>query len=149
LASWCNIDFYNKYANPLYYAKHLYLNGEEVTELVIPNGVTSIGDYAFYNCDSFTSIIIPEGVTSIGDSAFAYCDNISSITIPSSVTSIGYKAFYGCTILRSVEFVDPNGWYYTSTEGATGGTSLTLTDSSQNAKFLKSTYYNYYWYKKN
>ena len=149
LASWCNIDFYNKYANPLYYAKHLYLNGEEVTELVIPNGVTSIGDYAFYNCDSFTSIIIPEGVTSIGDSAFAYCDNISSITIPSSVTSIGYKAFYGCTILRSVEFVDPNGWYYTSTEGATGGTSLTLTDSSQNAKYLKSTYYNYYWYKKN
>ena len=69
---------------------------------VIPNSVTSIGNYAFYKCSGLTSIEIPNSVTSIGYSAFEYCTGLTSITIPNSVTSIGYQAFYSCKGLTSV-----------------------------------------------
>ena len=63
---------------------------------IIPNSVTSIGDYAFYGCTGLTSIEIPNSVTSIGYGAFADCSGLTSIEIPNSVTSIGDYAFYGC-----------------------------------------------------
>ena len=66
IASWCNISFSNYSSNPLSYAKNLYLNGELVEELVIPEGVTTIKNYVFYNCTSLTSVTIGNGVTSIG-----------------------------------------------------------------------------------
>ena len=75
IAAWCNIDFEDYYSNPLYNAHHLYLNGEEVKDLVIPNSVTSIGEYAFWGCSGLTSV-----------------------TIGNSVTSIWYGAFYGCML---------------------------------------------------
>ena len=56
---------------------------------IIPHDVSSIGDYAFYDCTSLTSITIPNSVTSIGYIAFHGCTGLTSITIPSSVTSIG------------------------------------------------------------
>ena len=62
---------------------------------IIPNDVTSIGDYAFCECSGFTFINIPESVTSIGDGAFHSCSDLTSITIPNSVTSIGGYAFFG------------------------------------------------------
>ena len=97
IAAWCNIDFdWTSSSNPLYYAHHLYLNGEEVKDLVIPNSVTSIGDYAFRNCSGLTSVTIPNSVTSIGDDAFSGCSGLTSVTIPNSVTSIGDFAFYDC-----------------------------------------------------
>ena len=65
-------------------------------------GVTSIGDYAFYNCDSLTSVTLPNSVTSIGYEAFYGCDSLTSVTISSSVTSIGYEAFFNCEFLDSV-----------------------------------------------
>ncbi len=104
LAAWCAIDFIDYYSNPLYYAKNLYINGELVTELEIPDGVTSIGDYAFYNCTSLTSINIPDSVTSIGDYAFDGCTSLTSVSIGNSVTSIGYRAFYNCTSLANITF---------------------------------------------
>ena len=69
--------------------------------LYIPEGVTSIGDWAFYDCDALTSVTIPNSVTSIGDGAFYDCDALTSITIPNSVTSIGEGAFARCTSLSS------------------------------------------------
>ena len=83
IAAWCAIDFGDSYANPLCYAHNLYFNGELVTDLVIPDSVTSIGNYAFRSCDSLESITIPDGVTSIGNYAFAYCDSLESITVAS------------------------------------------------------------------
>ena len=80
-------------------AKHLYVNGEEVKDLVIPNNVTSIGQYAFYGCSGLTSVTIGNSVTSIGRYAFYGCSGLTSVTIPNSVTSIGYYAFSGCTSL--------------------------------------------------
>ncbi len=72
------------------------------TEIVIPNNVTKINDYAFYNCSSLTSIIIPDSVTSIGERAFYDCSSLTSIIIPDSVTSIGERAFYNCSSLTSI-----------------------------------------------
>ena len=69
---------------------------------IIPNSVTSIGEYAFESCIDLTSIEIPNSVTSIGNSAFSNC-LLTSIEIPNSVTSIGYRAFYYCNGLTSIE----------------------------------------------
>ena len=73
-----------------------------VKKVVIEDGVTSIGDYAFYNCTSLTSITIPDSVTSIGYCAFNTCSKLTSITIPDSVTSIGNYAFKGCSNLSNI-----------------------------------------------
>ena len=82
LEAWCKIKFGSSFfSNPLYYAGHLYLNGEEIKDLVIPNSVTSIGDYAFYNCDGLTSVTIPNSVTSIGENAFLGCSGLTSVHI--------------------------------------------------------------------
>ena len=81
---------------------HLYLNGEEITNLVIPNSVTKIGDWAFSRCDGLTSITIPNSITSIGDWVFSDCTSLTSVTIPDSVTEIGNVAFANCTSLTSV-----------------------------------------------
>ncbi len=68
----------------------------------IPDGVTSIGSYAFGWCVSLTSITIPDSVTSIGSSAFDYCTGLTSITIPDSVTSIGSYAFESCESVTDI-----------------------------------------------
>ena len=100
IAAWCNIDFRD---NPLYYAKHIYSDeNTEITDLVIPNSVTSIGDYAFQYCRGLTSVTIPNSVTSIGSWAFSDCSGLTSVTIPNSVTSIGGSTFSGCSGLKSV-----------------------------------------------
>ena len=64
---------------------------------IIPNSVTSIGNYAFYGCSGLTSVEIPNSVTSIGNIAFYICSSLTSVEIPNSVTSIGNYAFYGCS----------------------------------------------------
>ena len=118
ISTWCSISFGNSFSNPLGYAKNLYLNGNLVTDLVIPDGVTKIEDSAFCGCTSLTSVIISDSVTTIGDSAFKGCTGLTaviigdgvtgigsyafacsfangaSVTIGNSVTSIGYRAFY-------------------------------------------------------
>ena len=101
LDAWCKIAFYNNFSNPLYCGQHLFLNGVENNHLLIPNSVTSIGDYAFCGCISFESVTIPNSVTSIGAYAFDYCSNLTSVTIPNSVTDIGVGTFYRCSRLES------------------------------------------------
>ena len=79
-----------------------YAVANPATSYSIPEGVTSIGGYAFYNCSSLTSITILGGVTSIGNNAFYNCSGLTSITIPERVTSIGDFAFYNCSGLTSI-----------------------------------------------
>ena len=74
----------------------------QITKVVIEDGVTSIGNYAFSGCSGLTSITIPSIVTYIGSGAFRNCSGLTSITIPGSVTSIGGYAFYGCNGLTSL-----------------------------------------------
>ena len=80
--------------------------GTDITEAVLTEGVTSVGDYVFYNCTSLTSVTIPDSVTCIGDSAFHNCMSLTGVTIPDSVTHIGDRAFYYCTSLMSVNIPD-------------------------------------------
>ena len=77
-----------------------------VQKIEIGNGVTSIGQNAFYLCYSLSSITIPNSVTSIGQNAFYLCYSLSSITIPNSVTSIGQSTFSGCSSLVSITIPD-------------------------------------------
>ncbi|MBQ2123561.1 MAG: leucine-rich repeat domain-containing protein, partial [Bacteroidaceae bacterium] len=72
------------------------------SKTTIPNSVTSIGDYAFYDCSGLTSVEIPNSVTSIGESAFDCCSSLTSVVIPNSVTSIGDYAFASCSGLTSI-----------------------------------------------
>jgi len=77
-----------------------------LTSIVIPNSVTSIGDFAFYSCSNLTSVTLGNSITSIGRYAFEYCSNLTSIVMPNSVTTIGGSAFYNCDGLTSI--VMPN-----------------------------------------
>ena len=106
IEQWCNIFFDGYGANPLRNGASLYLNGDLVTNLIIPDTVTSIGCYAFEHCTSLTSVTIPDSVTFIGNNAFYYCTSLTSVTIPDSVTFIGSNAFYYCTPLTSIKIPD-------------------------------------------
>ena len=80
ISTWCKMYFYDVDANPLYYAQRLYLNGVEVSEIDIPDGITWLGNYAFYNCANLKSVTIPNSVTEIGNKAF-YNTNIKCIKL--------------------------------------------------------------------
>ena len=75
---------------------------EKILSVVMEPGVTSVGEYAFFQCINMTSVEMPEGVTSIGDNAFSACRNLTSAVIPESVTNIGFAAFMACNGLTSV-----------------------------------------------
>ena len=79
---------------------------KNLTSIIIPNSVTSIGNYAFYKCTSLTDVTIPDSVTSIEDGAFYECTSLTSAIIPDSVTSIGQYAFDSCTSLKDVTIPD-------------------------------------------
>ena len=94
-----------------------------LTEIDIPNSVTTIGHYAFRNCFSLSRLVIPDSVTTIGYAAFYYCSSLSHIIIPDSVTTIGHAVFYGCESLTQVKTNDENAYiieyckkYYPSVE---------------------------------
>jgi hypothetical protein len=134
IAAWCNISFDNSYSNPFYYAKYLYINDEEITELEIPNSINEIGNYVFYGCSRLKSVSIPSSITKIGDDAFYGCEKldrvditdlvawcnisgsafsngyslflngnkITNLEIPESITEVRAFAFYNCSGLTTV-----------------------------------------------
>lgn len=76
--------------------------GKSVKQIIIGDGVTTIGDYAFWICSSLTSVTIPNSVTTIGVGAFKQCSSLTSIIIPNSVTTIESSAFLDCSSLTSI-----------------------------------------------
>ena len=91
-------------------------NRKNIKNVIINNGVTSIGNFAFHGCENLINITIPDSVTSIGLCAFEYCSSLTNITIPNSVTSIGKGPFSNCTSLTSIN-VDSNNEKYMSDKG--------------------------------
>lgn len=141
IVSWCSINFDS--TNPLYYAKNLYLNGELITDLVIPKEASLISDRAFQNCTCITSITIEDGVTSIGKATFSGCSSLTSVTIPSSVTYIGNSAFAECTgtLYTDSGYMDYNivyNSYYgtTSNVGSYIGSAFTEVIFGSNVKVI-------------
>lgn len=127
LAAWCNMDIRS---NPLEYAQHLYLNGAEVTDLTIPDGVTAIKNSTFQHCTGLTSVTIPDGVTSIGNNAFEDCTSLTNVSIGNSVTEIGGVAFDGCISLQNVTLGNALTIIWESAfEGCTSLTSIMIPNS--------------------
>jgi len=102
IGKWCNIKFEAFDSNPMHYADNLFLNNKLLTEINIPQGVESIGDYTFNRCNFISSITIPKSVKSIGKNAFTYCTALTDVTIPEGVESIGVSAFTYCSNLTTV-----------------------------------------------
>lgn len=102
IASWCAIRFDNAYSNPLSCSGKLYIDGKQVTQLVLPENITRINNYAFFGFTSLTDITIPDAVTYIGDGAFTDCSSVVSVILPKNLTYIGEEAFSQCYSLESI-----------------------------------------------
>ncbi|GEM_PF-3424428 len=119
LAAWCRLGFESGLSNPLYYAHNLYLNDELVTDIVIPEGIEEIKDYAFAECQNLTSVVMPYSVAKIGKSAFSGC-KLSAVRIPDDTKKIDDYAFNNnlplkyLTIGQSVEEIGMRAFYFCS-----------------------------------
>lgn len=103
LSQWCNMSIEYEQANPLFHAKELYIDGKVLDgDITIPEGVTSIGDYAFYNCENLSGVLIHKSLINIGSGAFSNCKNLIKINIPNSVVSIGAYSFKECRGLERI-----------------------------------------------
>ena len=111
LEAWCKISFGTYSANPLSYAHHLYMNGDEITDLKIPNSVTYIGNDAFHGCSGLTSVTIPNSVTSIGKDAFWGCDYLTRVDITDleAWCKISFGSSYGANPLYHAHHLYMNG----------------------------------------
>ena len=74
----------------------------DLTTVILPEGLTSIGDSAFYFCNSLTAVTLPDSLTSIGDDAFSFCSSLTAVTLPEGLTSIGDSAFFNCFSLTAI-----------------------------------------------
>ncbi len=100
IATWCKLPFND--GGPMKYSPKLYINGEEVNNVDIPQTVDIIRNYLFLNCQSLSSVIIPKGIKAIGNNAFQGCSILTSISLPSTLTTIGENAFNNCRELASI-----------------------------------------------
>ncbi|MCM8872882.1 MAG: leucine-rich repeat domain-containing protein [Paludibacteraceae bacterium] len=113
-----------------------------LTSITIPNSVINIGKYAFSGCTGLTSVTIGNGVTSIGDLAFDGCKGLTSVTIGNSVMSIGHRAFYCCGVLTSVTI--PNSVTNIGDEAfesCKGLTSINVTEDNLNYASIDGVLY--------
>ncbi len=104
--AWCRINFTSANANPLYYAKKLYVNDVLLTDLVVSDKVEAIGTYTFANYPELKSVTVSNGVTAIGAYAFRCCAALKTVTIGKDVESIGAQAFYECKLLEAIAIPD-------------------------------------------
>jgi hypothetical protein len=100
--SWCQMQLGNEHASPLSSAGKMLVHDIETTSFSVPETVTSIGAFTFYQCSCLTSLYIPGSVTSIGSSAFEDCDYLNSLSLTEGLQSIGGSAFEGCKRLTSI-----------------------------------------------
>jgi len=111
VGKWCQIQFSNWEVNP-FSAKdeHIYLNGELLKDLVIPDDVTEMVGNLFRGCNTIESVVIGDGITQLNGWEFAFCQNLKSVTIGKNVAFISGKTFKECDSLETVIFEDKTGW---------------------------------------
>lgn len=116
------------------------------TSITIPDSVTEIGEYAFSHCEGLTAITIPDGATRIEEGVFQSCESLASVTLPDSMASVGRGAFFGCSKLTSVVIPDKvteiGVYAFSNCEGLT---EITLPDSVveiDEGAFSETSYYN-------
>ena len=100
--AWCQMKLGNEHSSPLSSAKKLMVYDVETDRIDIPKGVTSIGNFTFYQCSCITALTIPSTVESIGSSAFEDCDYLTSLSLSEGLETIGGSAFEGCKRLKSL-----------------------------------------------
>ena len=120
LSTWCGIKFGNSSSNPLSCKANLYLNGVIVEDLTIPDGVSTIGSYAFYGCTSLTSVTVPGSVASINNSAFYACTNLIPVYFEGNAPTV-YSASFNATITL-LYIPSATGWTDSSAYNASVGT---------------------------
>lgn len=106
LEAWCRISFTDSQATPMCYAKNIYLNGEQIVSVIVPEDITAVKAYTFYGFKNLIQVTIPESITIIGSSAFQHCRSLTDVTIPEGVTAIADDAFGFCDSLISVTFAE-------------------------------------------
>ena len=104
LSAWCKISFGDASSNPTYYSHSLTLNGEVIHDLIVPDDIGGLLDYAFCDNYALTSVAVPDGVTAIPRSAFSRCGGITNAVLPESVADIKMYAFQGCTNIAEFAF---------------------------------------------
>ncbi len=102
IKSICSIEFKDFYSNPAYYPNRFFIGGKEITKVIIPQSLSSIGSYAFAGCHRIRKLVIPQSIKSIGEGAFYCCDSVVSITLPNTLTSIANYTFAGCGSLKTI-----------------------------------------------
>ncbi|MBQ3154824.1 MAG: leucine-rich repeat domain-containing protein, partial [Clostridia bacterium] len=116
LDAWCHIEFetffhqhphFDEGASPVRYAKNLYLNGELVTEVVVPDDVTALSGSVFAGWESLQKVTLPEGLKTIGQAAFLGCTALTELRIPASVENVEVYAFGDCTSLERLYIESP------------------------------------------
>ena len=112
-----------------------FYNGTSLASVTLPAGVTSIGNFAFTSCTSLASITLPAGVTSLGNYAFTNCISLASITLPAGVTSIGEQTFTNCISLMTMDVLreTPPTLSYDSLSGLPGTCSIRVPAGSVDA----------------
>ncbi len=107
IKAWCQVNCVDRYSSPLSnYGTSLYLEGEKLTQISLPEGLTQIRKYTFLNCSSLTDVVFPNSVRTVEESAFEGCKNLKKLILPNSVTRIEQWAFVGCSSLTNITLPD-------------------------------------------
>ena len=133
---------YDKLKTELIYAPH-GLQGS----VTIPDSVTALAPSAFYERKNLTGVVFGEGsqLTSIGNFAFYQCKSLISITIPVGVTYLGLQAFDGCSSLTAAVFKSTGGWWISENRDDSNGRTVIVTNSETAARYLRETYKDFHW----
>ena len=107
IANWCSAAIHD---NPLWYAHNLYINDEEIKDLVIPEGVTSINGGAFHKCNSIKTVTFPKSLETIGSDAFQMCEGLTTVFFEDGLKILSMGAFDRCTNLNNVYIKDLSAW---------------------------------------
>jgi hypothetical protein len=121
--------------------KDTFNNNDSLISVIISDGVTQIGDYAFAYCSNLQSVVIGDSVTEIGNNAFGDCENLKSVTIGTGVAKIGFCAFVSCSSLEIAEFKNTSGWKCSYTDDFSESSEIpkeSLSDEANAARLIRT-----------